>query len=379
MSFSIGIVGLPNVGKSTLFKALTRQPALIANYPFATIDPNVGIVAVPDERLQKLAEVSKSAKIVPTTIEFVDIAGLVKGAAQGEGLGNKFLSHIREVSAIAQVVREFSDLNIIHVAGAVNPKNDFEIINTELALADLEQATRHLREIKNKARAGINKTLEKEILLFEKIVKALGEGRALRDFDLDDEEKKLIKSFCFLTAKPMMVVVNCDEDSVPSVIPVKTGIQSSNSSVDILDPRFRGDDNKTAMPVVRISAKIEAELADLSLEEAAAFLASAGQKQSGLDKIILAGYELLTLLTFLTAGPDETRAWTIPRGTKAPQAAGVIHSDFEKGFIRAEICDWQDFVKYNGEAGIKSAGLWRLEGKEYVMKDGDVCYFRSAV
>ncbi|MEK7508573.1 MAG: redox-regulated ATPase YchF [Patescibacteria group bacterium] len=369
MSFSIGIVGLPNVGKSTLFKALTRQQALIANYPFATIDPNVGIVAVPDERLQKLAEVSKSARVVPTTIEFVDIAGLVKGAAQGEGLGNKFLSHIREVSAIAQVVREFSDLNIIHVAGAVNPKNDFEIINTELALADLEQATRHLREIKNKARAGINKTLEKEILLFEKIVKALGEGRALRDFDLDDEEKKLIKSFCFLTAKPMMVVVNCDE--TPSVIsPLAGGVLQT-------PPDKEGQGR--SMPVVRISAKIEAELADLSLEEAAAYLASTGQKQSGLDKIILAGYELLNLITFLTAGPDETRAWTIPRGTKAPQAAGVIHSDFEKGFIRAEICDWQDFVKYNGEAGIKSAGLWRLEGKEYVMKDGDVCYFRSAV
>ena len=365
MSFSIGIVGLPNVGKSTLFKALTRQPALIANYPFATIDPNVGIVAVPDERLKKLAEVTKSARIVPTTIEFVDIAGLVKGASQGEGLGNKFLSHIREVSAIAQVVREFSDTNIIHVSGAVNPKSDFEIINTELALADWEQARRHLNELKNQARAGLTKNLEKEISLFEKIVKNLDEGRAIRNLDLDDEEKKLIKSFCFLTAKPMMVVVNCDEnkDFTNTNEPAHSDFVAT-----MADARC-----------VRISAKIEAELADLPPEEARAYLESVGQKKSGLDKIILAGYELLNLITFLTTGPDETRAWTVESGARAPQAAGVIHSDFEKGFIRAEICDWQDFIKYGGEVGVKEKGLWRLEGKEYVMRDGDVCYFRFGV
>jgi hypothetical protein len=374
MSFSLGIVGLPNVGKSTLFKALTRKQALIANYPFATIDPNVGIVEVPDERLQQLAEVSKSAKIVPTTIEFVDIAGLVKGASQGEGLGNKFLSHIRETSAIIQVVREFSDSNIIHVNGQVDAKSDFEVINTELALADMDQARRKLTDLRGEAKAGMNKNLERELALFEKILKILGEGKAIRDLDLDEEDKKSIKPFSFLTAKPMMVVVNCDEGSASPVIPAQAGIQSST----IVDPRFRGDDNGMAMPVLRISAKIEAELADLSKEEARTSLESLGQKQSGLDRLILAGYDLLELITFLTAGPDESRAWTVKHGSKAPQAAGVIHTDFEKGFIRAEICNWQDYVKYGGEAGVKEKGLWRLEGKEYIMQDGDVCYFRCA-
>lgn len=359
MSFSLGIVGLPNVGKSTLFKALTRKQALIANYPFATIDPNVGIVEVPDERLQQLAEVSKSAKIVPTTIEFVDIAGLVKGASQGEGLGNKFLSHIRETSAIIQVVREFSDSNIIHVNGQVDAKSDFEVINTELALADMDQAKRKLIDLRGEAKAGMNKNLERELALFEKILKILGEGKAIRDLDLDEEDRKSIKPFSFLTAKPMMVVVNCSEDC------------TNNDVVDYTN-------GKKNIPAVRISAKIEAELADLPKEEARTYLESLGQKQSGLDRLILAGYDLLELITFLTAGPDESRAWTVKRGSKAPQAAGVIHTDFEKGFIRAEICNWQDYVKYGGEAGVKEKGLWRLEGKEYIMQDGDVCYFRCA-
>lgn len=358
MSLSIGIVGLPNVGKSTLFKALTKKQALIANYPFATIDPNVGIVEVPDERLQQLSKVSQSVKTVPTTIEFVDIAGLVKGASQGEGLGNKFLSHIREVSAIVQVVRSFTDSEIIHVHGAVNPQNDFEVVNTELALADLDQAGRKLTELKSSAKAGLTHDLELEIALFERIKIALGQGRAVRDLGLSDEEKLLIKNFNFLTAKPMLVVMNCDEGGAMAAAPKTIG---------------------QGVPVLAISAKIEAELADLPAEEARAFMADLGQTQTGLDKLILAGYQLLDLITFLTSGQPESRAWTIKRGTKAPQAAGVIHTDFEKGFIRAEICNWADFVKYGGEAGVKEKGLWRLEGKEYIMKDGDTCYFRFSV
>jgi GTP-binding protein YchF len=357
MSFSVGIIGLPNVGKSTLFKAITRKQALIANYPFATINPNVGVVEVPDERLSKLARVSKSEKIVPTTIEFVDIAGLVRGASKGEGLGNKFLSHIREVAAIVQVVRSFSDLDIIHVSGKVNPKSDLEIVNMELALADLESASHKLTEFKNQAKAGLDSALEKNIALFEKIKEILEKGGAIRDLNLTDEDKEIIKSFNFLTAKPMLLVINCDEG--------KTG--------EVSEEKF------LKLPVIKISAKLEAELADLSLDEAKAYLSSLGQKETGLDKLIVASYKLLDLITFLTSGEKETKAWTVKSGTKAPKAAGVIHSDFEKAFIRAEVCTFQDFIKYGGWSQIKKSGKMRLEGKDYVMRDGDVVFFHVAV
>lgn len=357
MSLSIGIVGLPNVGKSTLFKALTKKQALIANYPFATIDPNVGVVEVPDNRLKPLAEVSHSAKIVPTTIEFVDIAGLVRGASQGEGLGNKFLSHIREVAAIVQVVRGFSDPDVIHVQGQVNPNSDLEIINLELALADLETAQKHLGELKSRAKSGGNLLLEQETKLFEKLLAALTEGRALRDLSLTDDEKKQIKSFSFLTLKPMIVVLNVDE-------PDKIKNQGQNQL------NFSG-------PIIEISAKLEAELADLSLEEAQEYMNTLGLQQTGLDKLILAGYNILNLITFLTSGEMETKAWTVAKGAKAPQAAGVIHTDFEKSFIRAEVCDWQDFVQFGGWSKIKESGKMHLEGKDYLMQDGDVVYFHT--
>lgn len=358
MSLSIGIVGLPNVGKSTLFKALTKKQALIANYPFATIDPNVGIVEVPDIRLKPLADISHSAKIIPTTIEFVDIAGLVRGASQGEGLGNKFLSHIREVAAIVQVVRGFSDPDVIHVHNKVDPNNDLEVIGLELALADLETAKRHLSELKSKAKAGNSIPLEQEIKLFERILSALEAGTALRDLSLTEDDKKVVKSFSFLTLKPMIVVLNVDE-------PDKIRDRKDNLN-------FKG-------PVIEISAKLEAELADLPPEEAKEYMESLGLKQTGLDKLILAGYKILDLVTFLTSGEIETRAWTVKAGAKAPQAAGVIHSDFEKNFIRAEVVNWQDFVQYGGWSKIKESGKMRLEGKDYVVQDGDVCYFHVGV
>lgn len=357
MSFSVGIIGLPNVGKSTLFKAITRKQALIANYPFATINPNIGVVEVPDERLPKLARVSKSEKIVPTAIEFVDIAGLVRGASKGEGLGNKFLSHIREVAAIVQVVRSFSDPDVIHVSGKVNPKSDLEIVNTELALADLESASRKLDDLKNQAKAGMNPILEKNIVLFSKIKEILSKGGAIRNLNLSDEERETIKPFSFLTAKPMLLVINCDEEKTRELTQEEKSLK---------------------LPTIKISAKLEAELTDLSLDEAKAYLSSSGQKETGLDKLILASYKLLDLITFLTSGEKETKAWTVKSGTKAPQAAGVIHSDFEKAFIRVEVCTWQDFIKYGGWSQIKKSGKMRLEGKDYVMQDGDVVFFHVA-
>jgi len=353
MSFAIGIVGLPNVGKSTLFKALTKKHALIANYPFATIEPNVGIVPVPDKRLDELAKVSNSEKVVNTTIEFVDIAGLVKGASQGEGLGNKFLAHIREVDAIAQVVRDFTDPDIIHVHGTVDPKNDFEVIQVELALADMDTVERRLNETKSKLRAGSNTVLEQELALYERIKEALNLDQAVRDMDLNADELKLIKPLHLLTAKPMMLILNTDEGK-------------ASDKKEILN--FKG-------PIVEISAKIEAELVDLSDEEAKEYLQSIGQSTTGLDKLILAGYKLLNLITFLTSGPMESRAWTVVSGTKAPQAAGVIHGDFEKGFIRAEVCNWQEFVSAGGWGKIKETGKMHLEGRDYVIKDGDLVYF----
>ncbi len=346
MSFSIGIVGLPNVGKSTLFKALTKKQVDASNYPFCTIDPNVGVVPVPDERLEQLAKVSNSAKIVPTTIEFIDIAGIVKGASRGEGLGNKFLANIREVDAIVQVVREFSDSNIIHVAGRVNPQDDREVINMELVLADLETVTRRYDANSKEVRAGKKEALEVQPIL-EKLKNGLEAGQLASEIIIDNEDRLLVRDLCLLTLKPMIYVLNVDEDKV-----------------------FQETDFLT------ISAKIEAELAELPEDEAKNYLQALQLDASGLDRLIVKAYNALNLITYFTSGEMETKAWTIKRGTKAPQAAGVIHTDFEKGFIRAEVVNWRDLTEAGGEAKAKEKGLVRLEGKEYVMNDGDVCHFR---
>ncbi|MFA5047416.1 MAG: redox-regulated ATPase YchF [Patescibacteria group bacterium] len=348
MSFSIGIVGLPNVGKSTLFKALTKKQVDASNYPFCTIDPNVGIVAVPDNRLEQLAKVSNSAKIVPTAIEFVDIAGLVKGAHKGEGLGNKFLANIRNVDAIVQVVRQFSDNNVIHVDGRVDPESDKETINLELIFADLQTVEKRLSANQKEARAGKKEAKELEPLL-EKLKIGLDQGLLASVIVTDPEERSLIRDLNLLTIKPMIYILNVDEDRI-----------------------FQETDYLT------ISAKIEAELSELSEAEAKEYLKDLSLDLSGLDRLIIKSYEALNLITYFTAGEMESKAWTIKNGTKAPQAAGVIHTDFEKGFIRAEIIGWQDLVVCGGEAKAKEKGLIRLEGKDYVMADGDVAHFRFA-
>ncbi len=350
MSLQIGIVGLPNVGKSTLFQALTKKPVAAENYPFCTIDPNVGVVEVPDERLKQLAQVSKSEKIIPTTIEFVDIAGIVKGASQGEGLGNKFLSHIREVDAIIEVVRHFEDPNIIHVNNKVEPESDKETINTELALADLETVEKRLKKLESEAKGSREAKLLENIAVLKKISTGLSAGQPARELELSDDEKKLLHDLNLLTLKPLLYVNNIDEPEI-GTIP-----ETDNS--------------------INICAKLEADLVALTDTEVKEYLAAAGIQQTGLDKLIVTSYKLLNLITFLTSGPKESRAWTIPANTKAPQAAGVIHTDFEKNFIRVEVINWQDFVQY-GEHGAKDKGLMRLEGKDYIMQDGDTCYFRT--
>lgn len=349
MSFQAGIVGLPNVGKSTLFKALTRKQVVIENYPFATIDPNVGVVEVPDDRLEKLTAISKSEKTIPATIEFVDIAGLVKNAHQGEGLGNQFLANIREVDAIVQVVRAFRDPNVIHVAGAINPKDDTEVINLELAMADLTTVDKRLAATKPKLKTGQDKSAAEQVLVLEKLQQALQQGKPVRELDFNETEKPFVKELQLLTAKPVLYVINTDEGG-----------------------ELPGD----IKPAIAISAKLEAELADLPIDEAHAMLKDLGVTESGLDKLIQASYKLLNLATFFTSGPKESRAWTITSGTRAPQAAGVIHTDFEHGFIRAETISYTDFVAHNGEVGAREAGKLRLEGKEYIVQDGDVMHFR---
>lgn len=359
-----GIVGLPNVGKSTLFNALVANAkADAANFPFCTIEPNVGVVAVPDERLEVLAKISQSAKIVPTRIEFVDIAGLVKGASKGEGLGNQFLANIREVDAIVHVVRCFDDDDIIHVSGSVDPVRDIEVINLELALADLAQVEKRIERVRKQAKN--NKDAQAELVVLEKINESLNQGKAVRKVNLDEEETELIKQLGLLTAKPVIFAANVSEDD----------LATGNEWVE----QVRQQATIENALVVVVSAQVESELIDLSDEERADFLESLGVKEGGLKSLIKATYELLGLRTYLTTGPQETRAWTIIAGMKAPQAAGVIHTDFERGFIRAETVAYADLVAAGTMNAAKEKGLVRSEGKEYVVEEGDVLLFRFNV
>ena len=363
MALYCGIVGLPNVGKSTLFNALTRAKIAAENYPFCTIDPNVGVVPVPDARMDKLAEIVKPERVLPTTIEFVDIAGLVAGASKGEGLGNQFLANIRETDAIAHVVRCFDDDNVIHVAGKIDPISDIEVINTELALADMASVEKALLRATKAARTG-NKDEQAKKDVLEKVFKQLDAGEPARTLPLTADERALIRDLCLMTLKPSMYIANVQDD----------GFENN----PLLD-RVQALADKEGAMVVPICAAIEAEIAQLDDAEKKEFLDDLGLEEPGLNRVVRAGYKLLNLATYFTAGVKEVRAWTISVGATAPQAACVIHSDFEKGFIRAEVIAYQDFIDYKGEQGAKDAGKWRLEGKDYIVKDGDVVHFRFNV
>ncbi|MDD2392333.1 MAG: redox-regulated ATPase YchF [Bacilli bacterium] len=366
MGLKAGIVGLPNVGKSTLFNAITKKNILAANYPFATIDPNIGMVVVPDKRLEYLEQLYIPEKMIPTAFEFIDIAGLVKGASTGEGLGNKFLSHIREVDAICEVVRCFKDDNIIHVENSVDPIRDIEIINIELVLADLEVVETRMGRIGKKATMAKDKETIKENELLLKIKACLEQNKTLRSLDFNEEEKSIIKPFNFLTLKPIIYMANISENDL---------LDGNNEYVDMVIEYAKREKNK----VITVCAKMESEIVELNEEDKIKFLNEVGIEESGLDKLISATYELLGLETYFTVGKDEVRAWTYTKGMKAPECAGIIHSDFERGFIRAEIMSFEDLKHSGDEKKVREAGKMRLEGKEYIMKDGDICHFRFNV